>query len=54
MTVTVLWVQRVACGAKEAVVRRYLPGVNLHDRERISSCFAERVELRDMHGISRG
>jgi hypothetical protein len=39
---------------KEAVVRRYFEGVNKKDPKIMSSCFAEKVELRDMCGPSNG
>lgn len=39
---------------KETIVRRYFDGVNKKDQEMMASCFAEKVELRDMCGPSKG
>mmetsp|Transcript_47417 Transcript_47417/g.143540 ORF Transcript_47417/g.143540 Transcript_47417/m.143540 type:complete len:422 (-) Transcript_47417:166-1431(-) len=39
---------------KEAVVRSYFDGVNKKDPNMMSSCFADKVELRDMCGPSKG
>mmetsp|Transcript_34432 Transcript_34432/g.83296 ORF Transcript_34432/g.83296 Transcript_34432/m.83296 type:complete len:436 (+) Transcript_34432:77-1384(+) len=39
---------------KEAIVRRYFEGVNKKAPAMMSSCFAEKVQLRDMCGPSKG
>ena len=39
---------------KEEVVNRYFDGVNKQDGDLMASCFADKVELRDMCGPSKG